>query len=118
MTATVTLGVALAVLSAFCYAFASVAATKDARANGGRGTAVLLSVLLTALLSAIAWLFVGPPLPAWSPQLWQGVAAFCTAGLLATVLGRVSFFARSSSLVLSRHRCYAGLYRYLPRFWQ
>ena len=92
MTATVTLGVALAVLSALCYAFASVAATKDARANGGRGTAVLLSVLLTALLSGGAWLFVGPPLPAASPQLWTGVAAFSTAGLLATVLGRVSFF--------------------------
>ncbi|KZY02210.1 MULTISPECIES: DMT family transporter [unclassified Sulfitobacter] len=92
MSSSATLGAALAVLSALCYAFASVAATKDARANGGRGTAVLLSVLLTAISSGVAWLFVGPPLPATSPQLWAGVGAFCLAGLLATVLGRVSFF--------------------------
>lgn len=49
MTASTKLVAVLAVLSALCYAFASVAATKDERANGGRSTAVLLLVLLTAL---------------------------------------------------------------------
>lgn len=92
MSASATLGAILAVLSALCYAMSSVAATKDARANGGRGTAVLLSVLLTALFSGGAWILVGPPLPAPSPQVWAGVGAFCLSGLLATVLGRVSFF--------------------------
>ncbi len=86
------IGEAFAVAAALLYAFGSVAVTQDARENGGRGTAVVLSILLTAAFSGLLWLVIGHPLPAPSEGLWAGIAYFCVAGLLATVMGRVFFF--------------------------
>ncbi|QFS83605.1 EamA-like transporter family protein [Roseivivax sp. THAF40] len=86
------IGEAFAVAAALLYAFGSVAVTQDARENGGRGTAVVLSILLTTAISGLLWLFIGLPLPTPSEGLWAGIAYFCVAGLLATVIGRVFFF--------------------------
>jgi drug/metabolite transporter (DMT)-like permease len=85
-------GEIFAILAAFCYAFGSVAATKNARENGGRGNAVLLSIVLTAGFSGGLWLMVGPSLPPLDADVWVGVAIFVVAGILATVLGRIFFF--------------------------
>ncbi len=84
-------GEIFAILAAFCYAFGSVAATKNARENGGRGNAVLLSIVLTAGFSGGLWLMVGPSLPPLDADVWVGVAIFVVAGILATVLGRIFF---------------------------
>ncbi|UMA67144.1 DMT family transporter (plasmid) [Roseivivax marinus] len=92
------IGEAFAVIAAFCYALGSVAATLDARENGGRGTAVMLSICLTTAFSGLLWLWIGPPLPRDMSALWKGTAYFALAGLLATVLGRVLFF-RSVELI-------------------
>lgn len=86
------IGEAFAVLAAFLYALGSVAITRDARENGGRGTSVVLSVAITAMLSGALWLVVGQTIPDMSPDLLVGIAYFCLAGFLATVLGRVFFF--------------------------
>lgn len=85
-------GEIFATLAAFCYALGSVAATKNARENGGRGNAVLLSIVLTAVFSGGLWLFMGPALPENGSGPWIGVGIFLLAGVLATVLGRISFF--------------------------
>jgi len=86
------LGEFFAFLAAFCYAFASVAATKNARETGGRGNAVLMSIVLTAVFSGVLWLVMGHPLPGHDAGLWTGIAIFALAGVLATVLGRIFFF--------------------------
>lgn len=86
------LGEIFAILAAFCYAFGSVAATKNARENGGRGNAVLLSIVLTAVFSGGLWVMVGPSLPPLDADVWIGIAIFVVAGILATVLGRIFFF--------------------------
>ncbi|AQZ54383.1 MULTISPECIES: DMT family transporter [Alphaproteobacteria] len=86
------IGEIFAILAAFCYAFGSVAATKNAREKGGRGNAVLLSIVLTALFSGGLWLIMGPSLPPIDTGFWIGVAIFVVAGMLATVLGRIFFF--------------------------
>ncbi len=86
------IGEIFAMLAAFCYAFGSVAATKNAREKGGRGNAVLLSIVLTALFSGGLWLIMGPTLPPIDADFWTGVAIFVVAGMLATVLGRIFFF--------------------------
>lgn len=86
------LGEIFAILAASCYAFGSVAATKNARENGGRGNAVLLSIVLTAVFSGGLWLVVGPSLPPLDADLWIGIAIFVLAGILATLLGRIFFF--------------------------
>ena len=64
--------------------------------NAGRGGLQVEADILAALgekrLGAVSLdVFQTEPLPAASPQLWTGVAAFSMAGLLATVLGRLSF---------------------------
>lgn len=86
------LGEIFAILAAFCYAFGSVAVTKNARENGGRGNAVLLSIVLTAVFSGGLWLIMGPALSPIDNAFWTGVAIFVAAGILATVLGRIFFF--------------------------
>ncbi|SLN09731.1 EamA-like transporter family protein [Roseivivax jejudonensis] len=86
------IGEGFAVLAAFLYALGSVGVTLDARENGGRGTSVVLSVAITAVLSGVLWLLVGQPIPGMSTDLLVGIGYFCLAGLLATVLGRVFFF--------------------------
>ena len=86
------IGAALAFFSAFCYALGSVAATRDAQRNAGRGTAVVLSTVLTMLLAGGLWLTIGPPLPSESDVLLYGAAWFGLSGILATVIGRVTFF--------------------------
>lgn len=88
------IGEAFAIFAAFCYAFESVAATRNAQENGGRGNAVLLSIVLTAGFLGGLWLILGPPVPVpvAGADLWIGIAWFALAGVLATVLGRVLFF--------------------------
>lgn len=86
------IGEIFAILAAFCYAFGSVAAAKNAREKGGRGNAVLLSIVLTAGFSGGLWLIMGPMLPLIDTGFWTGVAIFVLAGVLATVLGRIFFF--------------------------
>jgi len=86
------IGEIFASLAAFCYAFGSVAATKNAREKGGRGNAVLLSIVLTAVLSGGLWLVMGQNLPPIDGGFWTGAAIFVVAGMLATVLGRIFFF--------------------------
>lgn len=86
------LGEFFAILAAFCYAFGSVAATKNAREKGGRGNAVLLSIVLTAVFSGGLWLILGSELPQIDGAFWIGVGIFVIAGMLATVLGRIFFF--------------------------
>lgn len=86
------IGEAFAIFAAFCYAFGSVAATRNAQENGGRGNAVLLSIVLTAGFSGGLWLILGPPVSVAGSDLWIGIAWFALAGVLATVLGRVLFF--------------------------
>ena len=85
-------GEIFAILAAFCYAFGSVAATKNAREKGGRGNALLLSIVLTAVFSGGLWLIMGPTLPSIDAGFWIGVTIFVVAGMLATVLGRIFFF--------------------------
>lgn len=85
-------GEIFAILAAFCYAFGSVAATKNAREKGGRGNALLLSIVLTAVFSGGLWLIMGPTLPSIDAGFWIGVAIFVVAGMLATVFGRIFFF--------------------------
>lgn len=86
------IGAALAFFSAFCYALGSVAATRDAQRNAGRGTAVVLSTVLTLVLAGGLWIAIGPPLPSDGEALLYGTAWFCLSGILATVIGRVTFF--------------------------
>lgn len=86
------IGEGFAVLAAFLYALGSVGVTLNARENGGRGSAVVLSVVITATLSGGLWSLVGQPVPELDADVLTGIAYFCLAGLLATVLGRVSFF--------------------------
>lgn len=92
------IGELFAVFAAFCYSFGSVAIAKNARDNGGSGNAVLLSVVLTAVISGVLWLFMGPPLSGDGFSLLKGVGYFALAGILSTVLGRLFFF-RSVELV-------------------
>ena len=86
------LGEIFALFAAFCYAFGSVAATKNARENNGRGNAVLLSIVMTAVFSAGLWAVIGPQAPSLDADFWIGVAWFVLAGVLATILGRFLFF--------------------------
>ena len=86
------IGELCATLAALCYGFSSVAVTKNARAGGGRGGAVLLSIMLTAAFSGGLWLVIGPALPPAGAGLWAGIAVFALAGILATVLGRLFYF--------------------------
>lgn len=86
------IGEIFALLAAFCYAFGSVAAAKNAGEKGGRGNAILLSVVLTAALSGGLWLLIGAAPDAKGLDLWIGIAIFAAAGILSTVLGRLFFF--------------------------
>lgn len=85
------LGEAFAVLSACFYGFSSVAIIKNAE-HGHTNNGAYLSVLLTALLSGGLWLLIGPALPPLGGALWQGLAYFVLAGLLANIFGRVLMF--------------------------
>ncbi|MWD28707.1 EamA family transporter [Aquicoccus sp. SCR17] len=86
------IGELFATFAAFCYALGSVATTKNARTEGGGGSAVLLSVVLTALLSAGLWVFAGPTLAVTNREILIGIGCFVVAGVLGTILGRVLFF--------------------------
>jgi drug/metabolite transporter (DMT)-like permease len=88
------IGEALALSSAFCFAFASVAIAKGAVQSSGE-SGVLLSVLLTGLLAGLGWLATGgavPIAPGPAALPWAALGWFAASGLLATVLGRLSLF--------------------------
>lgn len=86
------LGGLLAVLSAFCYAFSSVAIAKSAQSVQGRGNDVVLSVLMTAVVSGFLWLFLAPDSAAYGKAALIGVGYFVVSGVLGNVVGRLTFF--------------------------
>ncbi|MDN5925854.1 MAG: EamA family transporter [Hyphomicrobiales bacterium] len=85
------IGELLALFSAFAFASASVAVAKADPAASGEG-GVLLSVLLTGLLSALAWLVAGLPLETAAAAPDFTIAWFVASGVLATVWGRQTLY--------------------------
>lgn len=86
------LGEMFAIVGAFCYAFGAVAITKNKRDPAGSGNAVLLSIVVTGVISAVLWALFGTTGAAGGMAFWQGVGFFIVAGVLATVMGRFYFF--------------------------
>lgn len=82
----------LAAFGAFCYALSSVAIAKSSQSAQGRGHDVLISVLMTAVVSGILWVLLGPPLPELGQSVLIGVGYFVIAGLLGNVVGRLTLF--------------------------
>ncbi len=82
----------LAAFGALCYAFSSVAIAKSSQSARGRGNDVLLSVVMTAAVSGMLWLLIGPPLPDYEKVVLVGVGYFVFAGLLGNVIGRLTLF--------------------------
>lgn len=87
------IGESLALGSAFAFAFGSVAIAKGAVRRSGE-SGVLLSVLMTGLLSGLAWLVAGLPRDFYSADIavWAAIGWFAASGVLATVWGRLTLF--------------------------
>lgn len=84
-------GELLALCSACAFGLGSIAIAKGA-GKASVESAVLLSVLMTALLSGMAWLFSGGGLPAANSALPVVIGWFAVSGLLATVGGRITMY--------------------------
>ncbi|WP_105418339.1 MULTISPECIES: DMT family transporter [Neorhizobium] len=83
-------GELLALASSVAYALGSVAIVISARDTNARAS-VLLSVLFTAGLSLLAWLFLGASVSDWlTAEVVSAVFYFSVAGLLATAIGRLT----------------------------
>ena len=85
------LGEIFAIISAFFYAFSSVAIIRNLE-GGGTENGAYLSVVMTAALSGGLWLIIGNDLPVGSKAVWIGVGFFVVAGLLANLFGRMLMF--------------------------
>ncbi len=87
------IGEFLALGSAFAFAFGNVAIAKGAVSRSGE-SGVLLSVMMTGFLSALAWLVAGLPARSYAaePLIWVAVGWFAASGLLATVWGRLTLY--------------------------
>lgn len=87
------IGESLALGSAFAFAFGNVAIAKGALRRSGE-SGVLLSVLMTGLLSGLAWLVVGVPASSYTAEnaFWAAAGWFAASGVLATVWGRLTLF--------------------------
>lgn len=96
-------GEALALASAVCFALSNVFISRGAvRARGDNGA--LLSVLVTALVSAALWIAMGAAIPDGSGEalLWIGLAWFGLSGLLATVFGRIFLYKSIQHIGVTR----------------
>jgi drug/metabolite transporter (DMT)-like permease len=85
------IGDALALASAFVFAIASIAIAKAAR-NQTADNGVLLSILMTGILSALAWCFAENSTRGNGSNISAAVGWFAASGLLATVWGRQTLF--------------------------
>lgn len=85
------IGEALALFSALAFALGSVAIAK-AMAKGSGESGVLLAVLITGILSAIAWSVVNGSAGAPAAMQPASLAWFAASGVLATVWGRLALF--------------------------
>lgn len=87
------IGESLALGSAFAFAFGNVAIAKGALRRSGE-SGVLLSVLMTGLLSGLAWLVAGVPANSYMAEntIWMAAGWFAASGVLATVWGRLALF--------------------------
>ncbi len=87
------IGEALALFSAFCFGLAGVTIARGAAtAQGDNGA--FLSILFTAVCGGGLWLVIGSQalVPLTDPSVLTGIAWFVLAGVLATVLGRLTMF--------------------------
>ena len=85
------IGEALALFSAFAFALGSVAIAK-AMTKGSGESGVLLAVLITGILSAIAWGVVSSSAATSAAMHPASLAWFAASGVLATVWGRLALF--------------------------
>lgn len=85
------IGDGLALASAFFFAMANIAVAKAAREKAP-DNAVLLSIVLTAALSALAFLLRPASMPHSGCSMLPTVAWFALSGILATVWGRQTMF--------------------------
>jgi drug/metabolite transporter (DMT)-like permease len=86
------IGEALALGSAFAFAFGNVAIARGAREAQGE-SAVVLAVVATALLSGAGFLLAGPAGPGGTVTIvWAAIGWFAVSGMLATVGGRLTLF--------------------------
>lgn len=84
-------GELLALFSAFAYGMGSVAIAKGA-SKASVESGVLLSIVMTAFLSGMAWLVAGGGFPAADGALLLVIGWFAVSGLLATGLGRITLY--------------------------
>lgn len=85
------MGELAAVCSTLCFAAANVTITRGA-ARDAADNGAFLSILMTAVLSALAMLVFAPPQGSHDPNL-AGVAWFAASGLLTVFVGRVFLYA-------------------------
>lgn len=88
------IGEGLALLAALFYALVNVSVALGGKSKQGGDNGVLLSLLLTLVLSFVAWFFFGLRLELsfHSVPMWIGLISFMIAGVLSTVLGRSWLF--------------------------
>ncbi len=85
------IGDGLALASAFFFAMANIAVAKAAREKAPDNT-VLLSIVMTGALSALAFLLRGISMPHSISGMLPTVAWFAISGICATVWGRQTMF--------------------------
>lgn len=85
------IGEALALFSAFAFAFGTIAIAKAGTQGGGQ-SGVLLSVMLTGALSFACWVVLGSGTASAAAISPAAVAWFAASGVLATVWGRLTLF--------------------------
>jgi len=111
------LGEGLALVSAGCFglAGASIAEGMRRRIGPGGDNGALLSVVFSALVGLALWLALsGPAFAALPAQAWMAaILMFALSGVLATVLGRYTFF---KSVALSGATRSSLLRRMIPVF--
>lgn len=111
------LGEALALASAACFGLAGASIARGMRSRTGPGgdNGALLSVIFSAIVAAVLWLarpssaLEDTPAQAWA----AAIALFVLAGLLSTVLGRLTLFR---SVALSGATRSSLLRRMIPVF--
>lgn len=90
------IGELFAGLAALAFGISGAAVAKGALTGRGHGdNGAFLSVLVTFAFAFVLWLVLGSEglLRPWDEGMWQGVALFLVAGLLSTVLGRLTMFS-------------------------
>lgn len=111
------LGEALALASAACFGLAGASIAQGMRLRTGPGgdNGALLSVIFSAMVAAALWLVLPSSAVVGTPgQVWAvAIVLFVLAGLLSTVLGRLTFFR---SVALSGATRSSLLRRMIPVF--